>query len=147
MGGVRQLVAGAALASAALAAIAIAARPVAASSGGRVGRSGRQGPICNECHDGGTRPDVAFELAATVHTGETVTVRFTVHANSSAGKAAGFNVAVEGGSLATISGQGTHLATGEITHNEPQDNDAGHNAGWNFKWIAPMVAGRYRLWG
>lgn len=143
LGGARRLAAAAALP----AALVAAAQPAVASSGGRVGRSGRQNATCNECHAGGIAPDVAFVLPEVVHAGETVTVRFTVHAGSPAGKAAGFNVAVESGTLITIPGAGTHLSQGEITHNEPQGNDAGRNAGWDFKWIAPADPGRYRLWG
>jgi hypothetical protein len=130
-----------------LAGLVLAGAPAVASSGGRVQRSGKQGPTCNECHTGGTRPDVAVEMPAVVHVSETVTIRFTVHAGSPAGKAAGFNVAVEGGSLVPIPGQGTHLSIGELTHDDPQGNDDTRTAGWDFQWIAPAVAGRYRIWG
>ncbi len=130
-----------------LAGLVLAGAPAVASSGGRVQRSGKQGPTCNECHTGGTRPDVAVEMPAVVHVSETVTIRFTVHAGSPAGKAAGFNVAVEGGSLVPIPGQGTHLSIGELTHDDPQGNDETRTAGWDFQWIAPAVAGRYRIWG
>jgi hypothetical protein len=45
-----------------------------------------------------------------------------------------------------IAGQGTHLSNGELTHNEPQDNDDTRTAGWDFRWKAPAAAGRYRFW-
>jgi hypothetical protein len=128
-------------------AILIAAGRVDARTGGINGASGKQGSTCAECHLGGTRPDVAFAIADAVHAGETVAVRFTVHAGSPAAKAAGFNVAVEGGTLVALPGHGAHLSNGEITHNEPLDNDAAHDAGWDFEWIAPKTPGRYRLWG
>ena len=125
----------------------LAGAPAHANSGGRVGRSGRQNQTCNECHSGGVRPDVALQVPDRVATGETVVLRFTVHAGSPAGRAAGFNVAVEGGALVAIPGQGARVASGEITHSEPKDNDETRTAGWDFQWIAPATPGTYRLWG
>ena len=127
--------------------VLLAGAPAHANSGGRVGRSGRQNQTCNECHSGGVRPDVALQVPDRVATGETVVLRFTVHAGSPAGRAAGFNVAVEGGALVAIPGQGARVASGEITHSEPKDNDETRTAGWDFQWIAPATPGTYRLWG
>jgi len=120
--------------------------PAGARTGGISGASGKQGSTCNECHTGGTRPDVGLEIPAVIHVGEIVPMRFTVHAGSPAGKAAGLDVAVEAGTLMAIAGQGTHLSNGELTHNEPQDNDDTRTAGWDFRWKAPAAAGRYRFW-
>ena len=127
--------------------VLLAGAPAHANSGGRVGRSGRQNQTCNECHSGGVRPDVALQVPDRVATGETILLRFTVHAGSPAGRAAGFNVAVEGGTLVAIPGQGARVASGEITHSEPKDNDETRTAGWDFQWIAPATPGTYRLWG
>ena len=127
--------------------VLLAGTPAHANSGGRVGRSGRQNQTCNECHSGGVRPDVALQVPDRVATGETILLRFTVHAGSPAGRAAGFNVAVEGGTLVAIPGQGARVASGEITHSEPKDNDETRTAGWDFQWIAPATPGTYRLWG
>jgi hypothetical protein len=63
--------------------------PAGARTGGISGASGKQGSTCNECHTGGTRPDVALAIPAVIHVGEIVLMRFTVHAGSPAGKAAG----------------------------------------------------------
>lgn len=118
-----------------------------ASSGGITGHSGRNNPTCNTCHDGGMRPEVAFVGPETVDAGATVTLRFTVRAASPVGKAGGFNVAAEAGTLIVIPGEDVRRSAGELTHTDPKDNDDDRTAGWDFQWTAPAAVGTYRLWG
>ncbi len=135
-----------------LVAVAVAivgASPAAARSGGITGHSGKGRPTCNSsgCHSGGQRPDVAFVGPAQVTVGETETYFLGVHAASPLGRAAGFNVAVDAGVLTAIVGQGARVTDGELTHNEPKENDDRRLAGWDFRWTAPTAPGIYKLYG
>ena len=124
----------------------LGAPPSAAHSAGEVGHSGKQGSICNDCHSGGMAPTVAFEGPTTVTVGDTATYTFSVHSARAAQKAAGFNVAVSAGTLATVASQGEQLISGELTHTAPKNNtDAA--ASFQFTWTAPPSAGAATLFG
>ena len=129
-----------------LALAVLAPGPAGAHSTGEVGHSGKQGPICNECHSGGTAPTVAFDGPTAVAVGETATYRLTVQSARASQRAAGFNVAVSAGALAAVANQGEQLLTGELTHTAPQNNVDGA-ASWQFTWTAPDVAGEATLFG
>jgi len=136
-----------ALAAGALGAL-LGTAPAHAFSTGISGFSGRQGPICNFCHAGGTAPAVAFEGPSQVAPGAAVTLRFAVTAPNAAQRAAGLNVAAQigGGTLATLAGQGTRLSANELTHTAPKLNSDGVTS-WELRWTAPAAPGRYRVFG
>lgn len=117
----------------------------AANSAGQTGRSGKQGAICNECHSGGTAPTVSFEGPDTVVVGSMATFRFTVQSARTQQRAAGFNVAVSAGTLAT-GGDGERLVGGELTHSAPRANVDGA-ASWELIWTAPNAPGEATLFG
>ena len=121
-------------------------RAADAHSTGEVGHSGKQGPICNECHSGGTAPTVTFDGPTAVAVGETATYRLTVQSARATQRAAGVNVAVSAGTLAPVANQGEQLITGELTHTAPQNNVDGA-ASWQFTWTAPDAAGEVTLFG
>ncbi|MGD9763829.1 MAG: choice-of-anchor V domain-containing protein [Candidatus Binatia bacterium] len=123
------------------------ALPAHANRTGIVGRSGKQGAICTQCHGGGARPTVTFSGPSQLAPGAMATFRFEVQAGSAAQTGAGFNVASSAGTLAAIAGQGAKMLAGELTHSAPKDNDASHVAGWDFSWTAPTQPGTYRLFG
>jgi hypothetical protein len=118
----------------------------AASSEGITGNSGRQGASCNDCHSGGVAPTVEFDGPARVAVDTIATFRFVVLSPSSRQTSAGFNVAVDGGALIAIAGQGTRLEAFELTHAAPKQ-DVGGQAGWVFLWRSPTTAGSYTLYG
>ena len=134
-------------------AIAIAVTLAAAAAEGRssgiTGHSGKGRQTCNAggCHSGGERPDASFAGPDTLAAGATASFRFTVVATSPLARAAGLNVAADAGAFTAVSGQGARVTTGELTHNEPKDNDGARTASWEFLWTAPAVPGRYRLYG
>jgi hypothetical protein len=131
-------------------ALALAISPPAARAlpNGITGYSGKQNQTCNQCHVGGTAPDVSFVGPDTLATNEVGTFQFVVTSNNPPVQdGAGFNVAAQAGTLAIIAGEGERRAgDGELTHTEPKQNEAGI-AMWSFTWKAPTQPGTYRLFG
>jgi hypothetical protein len=115
---------------------------------GITGYSGKQNQTCNQCHVGGTAPDVSFVGPDTLATNEVGTFQFVVTSQTPPVQdGAGFNVAAQAGTLAIIAGEGERRAgDGELTHTEPKENEAGV-AMWSFTWKAPTQPGTYRLFG
>ena len=118
-----------------------------ANSTGRIGASGKDGVFCKNCHVGGTAPTVAFDGPASMGVGSTATFRFTVTSHATDQIAAGLDVAVSGGTLGLVTGQGTRLLSNEVTHSSPKGNDANGEAAFDFTWQAPASAGIYTLYG
>jgi hypothetical protein len=123
-------------------------REASANSAGIFGYSGKtQNRICTQCHGGGTFPDVHFEGPTQVDAGALVTFRFVVKTNAPVKqKFAGFDVGVSAGTLSAISGQGTHLLGGDVTHAQKKQVTDGE-AGWDFNWRAPTQPGNYDIFG
>lgn len=97
---------------------------------------------------------VRFEGPTQVDPGAEVTYAFVVTSQAPGVQIqAGFNVAASAGDLIVVSGQSekllTNLATStkELTHTGPKDNDANHEASWQFTWRAPSIPGQYVLFG
>jgi hypothetical protein len=127
------------------------ASPARAFSGGITGRSGKQGPICTQCHGGGRAPLVHFEGPDHVATGATATFRFVIQSQAPATQTfAGFNVATSGGELQVIAGQGERRvgsgSVAEITHVSPKANVDGE-AVFEFAWAAPASPAVETLFG
>ncbi|HVN85364.1 MAG TPA: choice-of-anchor V domain-containing protein [Candidatus Binatia bacterium] len=133
-------------------ALSLLARSAGAYSGGISSFSGNPkaggGTICTSCHGGGTAPSVRFEGPSTVTTGSTTTLRFVVHSNASTRqRAAGLDVSVSSGQLATIAGQREQLSAKEITHTSPKTIDGNDEAAWDFNFIAPASPADVTLYG
>jgi hypothetical protein len=139
---------------------ALAAAPASARIGGITGLSGKSGGLsCGNtgtpgCHvrDGGAStpetPVVRFAGPTQLDPGATATYRFVVDSQApTIQTAAGFNVAASAGKLSVIDGQPERLASGELTHTGPQNNDQNGEAAWEFMWQAPSTAGVYVLFG
>src|SRR5512134_1921431 len=90
-------------------AVAVSAAPGWANLAGISGFSGKQSQTCTACHAGGVAPDVAFIGPSQLAPGETATFRFEVRSAVPNQRAGGLNVAVSGGTLATIDGQGARV--------------------------------------
>jgi hypothetical protein len=127
--------------------VLLGATAAGANESGRIGFSGKDGPICNACHAGGTRPMVRFEGPREVAAGTTTMFRFVLRRNAAVQDEAGLNVAASGGVLAIVLGQGTRLSGGELTHSEPRRVDTLGEASWTFSWRAPDTLGVQRLFG
>jgi hypothetical protein len=132
------------------------AAPAAARTNGIVGYSGKNGGLycsnaglgCHATSAGTQAPLVRFEGPTQVDPGSQTTYRFVVTSQVPLVQIqAGFNVAASGGTLAVIAGQQERLASGELTHTGPKDNDASAEAAWEFTWTAPSAAGVYVLFG
>ena len=122
-----------------------------AFSAGITGRSGKQGPICTQCHRGGKAPLVHFEGPDHVATGAMATFRFVIDSQAPATQTfAGFNVATSGGELDVVAGQGEQRVgsgpTAELTHVSPKANVDGE-AFFEFTWTAPGDPGVQTLFG
>src|SRR4030095_7359014 len=86
---------------------------------GITGFSGKQNQTCASCHAGGDVPAVRFEGPSQVDLGATVRFRFAVVSAAPSQDEAGFNVATSGGTLRVVTGQGTRVSIGELTHSSP----------------------------
>jgi hypothetical protein len=134
-------------AAAGLLCLSAAAPPLAgANSTGIIGYSGKQNAnkTCNNCHSGGQIPSVSFEGPTQMAPNAVATFRFVVQSNSVNQKAAGFNVAVNEGTLGVVTGQDEQLVAGELTHTKPKANSSG-KASWEFTWQAPGTPGLYPI--
>lgn len=125
----------------------VLADPAGARSAGISESSGKQGTICNECHDGGATPFVRFEGPQELAAGAIATFRFVVQSQAAAQTHAGFNVAASAGTLATRLGQGERILGGELTHSAPKQNAANGEASFEFNWTAPAALGVQTLFG
>lgn len=127
---------------------AAAAANAEANSAGIFGYSGKtQNRICTQCHGGGTFPDVRIDGPLQVEPGALVTFRIVVTSNAPQNQRfAGFDVGVSAGTLSTVTGQGTRLVGGEITHAQKKMN-TNREAGWDFNWRAPTQPGSYDIFG
>lgn len=130
-----------------LAASGVASTPAGANSFGIIGRSGKQGLSCSQCHFGGVLPTVRLDGPLVVAPGETATYHFEVQSGIPSQHAAGLNVAAGDGQLGAIAGQNEQVVGGELTHTQPKPNDDSGLAGWDFTWTAPDATGSYTLFG
>jgi len=116
-------------------------------SGGITGFSGMNGPTCAVCH--GSPNDAAPSLVLTgptsLDTGATGAYTLTLTpASPSDQQRGGLDVAVDGGTLVSIAGQGTTLKNGEITHPQPKTGTGALS--WDFQWTAPSASGNYHIY-
>jgi hypothetical protein len=123
------------------------ASPARANSFGIIGRSGKQGLSCSQCHFGGVLPAVRLDGPLVVAPGETATYHFEVQSMIPSQRAGGLDIAASDGQLGTIAGQNEQVIGGELTHTRPNPNDDNGLAGWNFTWKAPDAIGTYTLFG
>lgn len=115
-------------------------------SGGKTGQTSKTGSgngcTCH-CASGNASTSVTVTTGATSFEGGQ-TYTFTVSVNSSDGNHshAGFNAAVNGGTL-NVGGDATVQKIGdELTHTGPK----ALNASWSFNWTAPMSAGQVTMY-
>ncbi|HZI09452.1 MAG TPA: MXAN_6652 family MXYO-CTERM-anchored protein [Myxococcus sp.] len=118
-----------------------------ANSTGITGRSGKQGAntTCtgSSCHSGGTgTPTVTLEGPATLEPNQVGNYKLIVRGGP--GARAGFNVAVDNGSL--NAGGGSQKLSGELTHIQPRAFTNGE-AVFDFTLVAPASNGTVKLFG
>ena len=129
---------------AALLFVAFLVSPSFARLTGVTGYAGNLGFSCGSCHDGGETPLVRLEGPRQVVAGERVSYRFTVESASSAQSFAGFDVAVSGGVLVPLAGEGSRSDNGELVHDAPKASARGQTS-WEFEWRAPIAVGPQTL--
>lgn len=122
------------------------AQTVSAFPSGFTGHSGNPavngGATCSDCHQGGERPAVVLIGPTEVAPGSTH--QYSLRITGGPAQAAGFNVSVTNGMLA--SGNNSQLREGEVTHTSPMPF-SGSSASFNFSWTAPMEGGTVVMYG
>jgi len=118
-------------------------------SGGVSGYSGiGGGPTCTACHNSpnDSDPTVTLSGPASLAAGATGTFTLQIVPDASAQDAngGGLDVAVDGGTLIAITGQGTRLDSGEIVQSTPKN---GSTVSWDFQWQAPATSGTFTMSG
>lgn len=127
-----------------------------ASSGGQTGRTAVTSGGCSGggCHAGSPSTNTSVSILEAVDDRLTVevgaTVQLTVVVAHASRASAGMNVAVKttetgpdsAGTFATITGQGTRISFGELTHSNPKPMTGGQ-ASFAFMWTAPTAEGEY----
>lgn len=109
-----------------------------ASSSGITGVTRKNGDGCN-CHGSASAAvQVSINGPATLAAGQTGDYSVTI--NGGPLTRGGTNIAVSAGTLAIITGEGTRMSGGEITHVSPKTPVSGFVT-FNFKYTAPAAAG------
>jgi hypothetical protein len=115
-----------------------------AHSGGITGASGKQGVICNDCHQGGKTPAVRLVGPGSLDAGEIAVYKFYIDTDAAI---TGMNAAATDGVVLTADPDGgdTQFDDPEVTHIRPQAPDAGE-AVFTFSMTAPAYGGTVTLW-
>jgi hypothetical protein len=111
------------------------------------GYSGKGGDSCSDnCHAGGTEPEVVLVGPNGAATEALVSFAISVTSNNPRQFVAGFDVAANGGILEPIDDQGERHEGAELTHTAPKQaiDDV---ATWLFHWRTPAQEGHYRIFG
>jgi hypothetical protein len=116
-------------------------------SGGITGHSGKQGPICSSCHNGGKTPTVKIEGPTSLDAGVLAVYTFRVQTDAAI---TGMNAAVSDGLLGEVDGGRTALDTfeNELTHpgNAVKPDAATGEAVYTFSMTAPQFGGTVSLY-
>ncbi|MBI4313043.1 MAG: hypothetical protein HY681_14885, partial [Chloroflexi bacterium] len=116
--------------------------------GGITGYSGNPattgGAFCTSCHDGGVAPAVTLTGPTSVAPGSTNTYTLTISGGQKV--LGGLDVSATLGTLISLSGQGTKLRNGEVTHSTEKAADPAGKVSFNFSWKAP-ASGSATLYG
>ncbi len=111
------------------------------------GYSGKGGDSCSDnCHAGGSVPDVEFDGPRGAATNSTASFLFSVTSTNPRQFVAGFDIAANGGTLEVIEGEGERTEGAELTHTEPKQA-IDNVTSWLFRWRAPAQEGHYRIFG
>ncbi len=106
--------------------------------------SSNGGSYCSLCHNSGVIPTVTLTGSSSVTPGSLNSYQFSVSGGQQ--NLAGFNVSANAGTLQIITGDTTIAKqNNELTHSKSAVTAAVLT--WNFKWLAPTIAGSYKLYG
>jgi Putative metal-binding motif len=100
---------------------------------------------CSGCHSGGTPPTVTVTSSVTaIVPSQMVTITVNI---TTAGGYAGLYMTTDVGTLASLAGEGTQLASGGITHTSPK-KAVGGVATFHVGWTAPATMGgvNFNIW-
>lgn len=112
-----------------------------AHSNGVTGASGKQGPICNSCHNGGSPPKVTLTGPTALDAGSIATYTFQIQTDAAI---TGMNAAISDGKLAGNDAGFTVTSFDEITHARTLRPDGGA-AVYTFSMTAPEFGGKITL--
>jgi hypothetical protein len=111
---------------------------------GIAGYSGQQpGIFCNQCHQGGSTPQVTLSGPTGLDAGEQATYTLTITGGAAAG--CGFDATVSGDALLQVAESGTVNAGGDIVHNTPRSFSGG-SCSFIFKMTAGTTDGPVTLY-
>ncbi|WP_437673500.1 putative metal-binding motif-containing protein [Sorangium sp. So ce131] len=103
---------------------------------------------CIGCHTGGAAPGITIDVTPrNPAAGETATLQVTIDAVN--GSVGGIYLTADGGQLAAIDGQGTHLVDGrQLLHSAPK-RASGGVVRFEARWTAPATPGGVLIdvWG
>lgn len=128
-------------------AVGSVALPASANGGGVAGYTGKpnvtapQGQSCNQCHSGGTAPQVRVEGPATLAAGQQAEYSLVVQTGQT--RAAGAVAATDGVMLTPVSG--LRDSFGEMVQNASLATANGQ-ATFRFRVTAPTTGSSIRLW-
>jgi MYXO-CTERM domain-containing protein len=114
-------------------------------SNGITGASGKQGGICNQCHDNPKTtptPTVTLDGPMTLDAGASAIYTFKIETTA---QATGMNAATSDGTLAAADGGLTQFEDDEVTHLTPNKADAG-SVIYSFFLTAPAYGGPVKLY-
>lgn len=116
------------------------------NSGGITGRSGKQGAICNSCHQGGKTPTVKIDGPTSLDAGMVAVYTFHIQTDAAI---TGMNAAATDGvkMIGDEDGGFTYLDYDEVTHARTVKPDASSGeAVYTFSITAPPYGGKIKLY-
>lgn len=118
--------------------------PALATSTGVTGQTGKEGPTCSTCHQGGELPTVALEGPATLAPGATGQYTFIIRGGPAV--TGGVGIAVDSSAATLQPGEGTKKLGVELTHSQPQPFTS-NELRFNFSLVAPATDVTLTLFG
>ncbi|WP_164013808.1 MXAN_6652 family MXYO-CTERM-anchored protein [Pyxidicoccus trucidator] len=118
--------------------------PAFATSTGITGQSGKEGPACSVCHQGGTLPTVVLEGPSSLAPGETGQYSFIIRGG--AARTGGADISVDVAAASLQAGTGLKKLGSELTHSAPRaftDNQVR----FDFSLVAPATDVTLTLFG
>ncbi|MCP3102862.1 hypothetical protein LZ198_28690 [Myxococcus sp. K15C18031901] len=119
--------------------------PAFATSSGITGQSGKDGPTCSTCHQGGTAPTVSLEGPSELAPGATGEYVFIIRGG--AAKTGGVGLAVDNaGATLQAGGTGLKKLGSELSHASPQPF-TNNELRFTFSLVAPATDVTLTLFG
>ncbi|MFP2924899.1 MXAN_6652 family MXYO-CTERM-anchored protein [Pyxidicoccus sp. 3LG] len=118
--------------------------PALATSTGIAGQSGKEGPACSVCHQGGSLPTVEFEGPSTLAPG--ATGQYSLIIRGGPAKTGGADIALDNAQATLQAGTGLKKLGSELTHSAPRPF-TGNEVRFDFSLVAPSTDVTLTLFG